>query len=121
MNLSKVDQVMLFTLGNWYLEAGKRLEGRPLQLCISKAAFIKAIMAAGMAGKKERALYRNLEDLEKRKLVSYKTKNLALTRQGEHQFARIQNDLRPYQTVLTVLSNKDPLTYTRAAQTRFRI
>lgn len=119
MELSRVHHLMMFTLGSWYNQAGKKLEGRPLELAITKSVFIQALMKAGIAGKKERALYHNLEMLGRKKLIDYKGKCLTLTKRGIRQFNIIDRQVSPYMKVLDVLHQKDPLQYTRHAQTRF--
>lgn len=121
MELSKVHCLMLFTLGSWYSSVSKQLEGRPIELAVTKSVFIKALMNAGIAGKTERALYQNLEYLEKKKLVSYDNKALRLTDRGRRQFEKIVDDVSPYLAVLKVLSRNNPLSYAKTAQTRITI
>ena len=76
MKQSKVHSFILFSLGAWFEEANKHIEDKPLQVSISKKTFIELVMNAGIARKQERALYKNLETLEKKKLISYEnTKN----------------------------------------------
>ena len=74
---------ILFTLGKWYEEANKKIKVRPLRICISKKIFIELVTKAGFAKKQERALYKNLETLEKKKLINYDNKQLKLTKKGK--------------------------------------
>ncbi len=119
MQLSKVHKHILYTLGSWYAEAGKKLSAE-LELSIPKSVFIQALMSAGIAGKKERALYRNLELLEKKKLISYENKSLSLTARGEKEFQRIAAGVQPYLDATIVLKSRDPLSYARRVQTKLR-
>lgn len=121
MELSKVHCLMLFTLGSWYSSASKQLEGRPIELAVTKIVFIKALLNAGIAGKTERALYRNLEFLEKKKLVSYDNKVLRLTYRGRKRFEKIVDDVSPYLAVLKILSKSSPLSHTKQMQTRISV
>jgi len=118
MELSKVHRLMLFTLGSWYAEAAKQLQGRPLDLAIPKGVYIKALIAAGIAGKTDRALYKNLEYLQSKRLISYDNKCLALTARGDRQFQAVSKDVAPYLDVLAVLKRHNPLSQAKAVQTR---
>jgi len=73
-----------------------------------------------MVEKKERALYKNLEFLQKKKLISYNNKNLALTIKGKKLFEKVNEELTPYFNVSDALKKKDPLSYSKKAQTVFR-
>lgn len=121
MELSKVHRLLLFTLGSWCREAEKKLEGRPLDLAITKSVFISALTHAGIARKKERALYKNLEFLEKKRLISYKGKCLKLTVWGMKQYQRIAKDLEPVLHILEVLHQEDPLSYSKKVQTHLSL
>ena len=80
---------------------------------MSKAAFIDLARAAGMVKKKERALYKNLESLEEKKLIMYNHKSLALTPKGQKAYERVLNELAPYLSVSQLLTNQDVLRYTK--------
>ena len=66
MNASRF---ILFTLGEYYKEANSKL--KEIRITISKVVFIDLIMCTNITKKKQRTIYKNLEDLEKIKLVSY--------------------------------------------------
>jgi predicted transcriptional regulator len=114
---TNVQKFILFTLGSWYLEANRRFLDRQIEIVISKATFIDLVLRANLAQKQARALYKNLEDLEKRKLVSYAHKSLALTVKGQRLFEKIYHELRPYVNVIHALKQKDPFSYARPVQT----
>ncbi len=119
MALTNTEKFILFTLGMWYEEANKKLIDKQLEVFISKAVFIEAVIKAGIVGKEERAIYKNLELLEKKKIIDYYGKNLALTRKGYKFFNHIKKELFPYINVVNIISEKDPLTYSKRIQTRF--
>lgn len=121
MGLTKVQTLILFTLGRWYEEASRAIQGQPLDLAITKAVFIKALVRAGIAHKGERALYQNLEDLEKKKLVAYENKCLSLTERGRKRYSLVLKELEPYLSVIEVLQAKNPLTQARQVQTRIAV
>ena len=120
MKTTKKQNFILFTLGKWYEEANKKIKGKLLSVCISKKIFIELVMKAGIAKKHERALYKNLETLEKKKLISYDNKVLALTLRGKKLFEKINNQISPYINLYDKLKSKDPTTYTRKVQTVLR-
>jgi DNA-binding PadR family transcriptional regulator len=107
-------------LGAWFEEANKHIEDKPLQVSISKKTFIELVTNAGIAKKQERALYKNLEHLEKKKLVSYINKGLSLTKKGQKRYDKIKDEMAPYINVLGKLTEKSPTSYTRKVQTVFR-
>ena len=74
MKSTKVQNYILFTLGKWFEEANEYIKDRPLEVSISKASFIEVVKTADFAKKQERALYKNLEILEKKKLINFNKK-----------------------------------------------
>jgi len=120
VKITNKQKFILYTLGKWYAEANKKLKDKGLQVVISKSVFIDVAKKAEMVRKKERALYKNLEFLEKKKLISYNNKNLALTDKGKKIFAELNKELSPYFKVTATLRKKDPLSYSRKAQSVFR-
>jgi predicted transcriptional regulator len=111
---------ILFILGMWYLEANQHIKNKNLEVAISKSVFIDIVKKANLAHKKERALYKNLESLEKSKLISYNNRNLVLTGKGVKLFNKINKEVAPYLNIISVIRAKNPLSYTRKAQTVFR-
>ena len=104
MKTTKVQAFILFTLGYWFGQANEKIEDKPLKVSISKKVFIDLVMKAGFAKKQERALYKNLEILEKNKLLYYGNKELSITKKGERQFAKILKDIKPYFEVMLNLN-----------------
>jgi DNA-binding PadR family transcriptional regulator len=89
-------------------------------MAMNKVAFIELARKANITSKKERALYKNLETLERLKLVAYDNKTLALTEKGQKVFERVRDDLEPYINVKGVLAGSDILRFTTKAQTTLR-
>jgi len=58
--------------------------------------FIETLLNAGLVGKKERAIYKNLELLERRGYITYQNKELRFTERGYKQFLRVQSRIAPY-------------------------
>jgi len=118
--MTKVQKFMLYCLGKWYEEANSRIKGKPLQVSVSKVSFIELVQSAEMATKQKRAVYRNLEVLEKKKWVSYDNKELMLTARGKKVFESIKKDVEPYVEAAGKLKAKNPMSYTKKVQTIFR-
>src|SRR3989344_1786567 len=94
--LSKTHQLVLYSLGECYRQLNKRFEDAPLEVSVSKTLFIKLQMDAGLVGKRERALYKNFELLEKKKFVSYINSQLRFTPRGYKAFSKISKEISPY-------------------------
>jgi Mn-dependent DtxR family transcriptional regulator len=120
MKTSKVQNYILFTLGKWFEEANKKIKNSSLKVSISKTTFIDLVKTAKFAKKQERALYKNLEILEKKKLVEYKNKELELTKKGKKLYEEINDSLKPFFNVFKKLKDKNPIGYTKKVQTIFK-
>ncbi|MBI4163578.1 MAG: hypothetical protein HY512_01835 [Candidatus Aenigmarchaeota archaeon] len=120
MKLAEKQRFILFVLGKIYDEANRKLKDRILEVSVSKSAFIEVVMGGGLAKKKERALYKNLESLEKSKLISYENKVLKLTKKGQSVYSQIDKDLAPYVEILKVIERENVLKFTSKAKTIFR-
>jgi len=118
MTSTKTHRFILYSLGKWFEEANKGV-GKPLQVTISKKLFIEVVLKAGLTTKQKRALYRNLETLEKQKLITYDYHELALTEKGIKLYELIKKDVEPYAYVQSTLENKSPISYSSKVQTIF--
>ncbi len=119
MGLSRPQAFVLFALGRCYEECDRRFAGKPLVVQMSKKSFIELARAANMVSKGERAMYKNLEDLESKKLISYNRKSLELTERGEKRFQELLSKIEPYLSVSLLLRSEDVLKYTRM-QAKFK-
>ena len=117
INHSRAQKFILFTLGRIYQEFSKNFSDKPLEAYISKASFIELATKAHITTKTERTLYKQLEVLEKKKFVSYKNKNLALTPKGKKMFEKIEHELAPYLNVSEILKAHDMRKFTKRVQT----
>jgi hypothetical protein len=120
MKATKVQKYILFTLGSWFKKANDKIKDKPLEVSISKKTFIGFAIKAGLAGKQERALYKNLEFLEKQKLLSYKNRELVLTTKGNKLYQEILKELNPFLKVLAKLETENPIKYCKKVQTVFK-
>lgn len=120
MKDTRTQKFILYSLGAWFEEANKKIRHANLAVSISKALFIDLALKAGFAKKQKRAFYKNLEILEKKKLLKYENKELELTPRGTKHYEKIKKDIGPYLNVYLKLQTKNPTSYTRKVQTIFR-
>jgi len=97
--LTKTQKLTLYSLGECYDKLNKKFGDAPLQVFISKIGFIEVLLDSGLVEKKKRALYRNLESLEKKKLIFYENRNLRFTKRGFKQYDKIKKSLEPFLAV----------------------
>ena len=119
MRLTDNQRFVLFVLGKIYEESDKRLKDRLLQVSISKPAFIEIVKKGGLTEKGERALYRNLEDLEKLNYIDYENKTLKLNKKGLNQYTKINRELKPYLNIIKIIESENLVRRTNKARTTF--
>ncbi|HLC96805.1 MAG TPA: hypothetical protein VJH97_05795 [Candidatus Nanoarchaeia archaeon] len=120
MKTTKVQKYILYALGKWFEEANSHIKNKPLAVSINKVQFIELVQKAEIAQKQQRALYKNLEILEKKKFVKYANKELELTVKGERLFLQIEKEIGPYIQLRQALHDKNPVSYTKKVQTIFK-
>lgn len=96
MKLTKTQRLILYSLGEFYSSINQPLEQKPLKLETSKITFIELLLSSGIATKQERALYKNLEDLESKKLIGYENKMIKFTALGLKILERINIELKQF-------------------------
>ena len=96
MSLTKTQQRILYSLGNCYQNLNLPYQDKPLKVLISKIHFIELIKKADFVKKQERALYKNLEILENKKLIEYRDKKIQLTQKGKRVFNKIEKEIKPF-------------------------
>jgi len=74
-------------------------------------------MKSGIVEKKERALYKNLENLEKQKYVVYNNKSLRLTNKGQKLYERIDSEISPCIRAASIIRKNNVLRFTTKAKT----
>src|SRR3989338_2699113 len=96
VSLTRSQQLVLYSLGLCYQQLNKRFEDKPLEASVSKIAFIDMVLSSGLFAKKARALYKNLETLEKKKLIVYGHKHIHFTQRGYTAFGRLIREFEPF-------------------------
>lgn len=93
MKLTKTERLILYSLGQFYQKLNQPLQEKPVRLRTSKIAFIELIMASEAITKQERALYKNLEALEGKRLIAYDKRVIRFTEKGLRILERINKEI----------------------------
>ncbi|MDP3698629.1 MAG: hypothetical protein Q8R47_03505 [Nanoarchaeota archaeon] len=96
MKLTKAQRLILYALGHFYTALNQPLVEKPVQVRTSKIAFIEHLLAAKIVAKQERALYKNLETLEQKKLISYENRMIMFTESGLKELEKINKEVRQF-------------------------
>ena len=96
MKATKTQRLILFALGHFYKSLNQPLVEKPVQVRTSKIAFIEHLRQSTIVSKQERALYKNLETLENRKLISYDTKMIMFTELGLQELEKINKEVQQF-------------------------
>ena len=99
MGLTKTQKITLYSLGECYNQLNRRFGDAPLEVFISKIGFIEVMIDSGLVEKKPRAIYKNLESLENKKLIYYENRNLRFTKRGFIHYNRIKKAIEPFLAV----------------------
>ena len=116
--LTRNQQLILYSLGLCYRQLNKKFEDKPLEVSVSKIFFIETLLKSNLMAKKHRALYKNLETLEKKKLIAYANKHIKFTKRGYTAFNRLSKEANPYIQHSQFWSS--PLVFDRNIQLRLR-
>lgn len=93
MPLTNVQKEMLFVLGEFFSRTDRQFSKAHLEVSVSKAEFIDVIQSVKVVSKQKRALYRNLEKLQKGRYIIYKDRQLSFSRKGFREYEKIRKEL----------------------------
>ncbi|HII71807.1 TPA: hypothetical protein HA265_03570 [Candidatus Woesearchaeota archaeon] len=119
MVLTPKTREMLFILGQFLRETDRRFSSAPLKVSVLKAEFIDVVKGMGAVSKQERAIYRNLESLEKSGYISYADEGLTLTKKGHHEYMKMSGDLERFNLLLGMVK-ASRIGFKRKTQTKLR-
>ena len=117
MKLNKQQKLVLYALGLSYKQFHNNFKDKPLDISVSKSAFIELAMKSNITSIKERAIYKNLEFLEQKKIVSYKNKSLALSQRGNKLFENLNKEVSPFLNLTETFNSQNILNFTKKART----
>jgi predicted methyltransferase len=119
MKLNIKERLMLYALGRYYDISARVLPNEALAIHLPKSVFIDFVRRVELFDKGERAIYKNLEYLEDRKLVSYENRNLSLTERGQKVYDKVKAEIKPYFEMNKIIVN-DRVKESKKLQTVFR-
>lgn len=117
--ITKKQQFMLFILGQYYRQINHKFKTHFLKVTVSKVEFIDIVKKSGIVSKQARAIYKNLEDLEKNRLIEYTHHLLKFRKEGIKEFERINKDIQPYLDAVEIIKQKKILKSKEAGQMIF--
>jgi DNA-binding PadR family transcriptional regulator len=118
--LSKEENYILYGLGKSYQAFNKKFSNMPLSVTISKTIFLDLMISSKFVKKKERALYKNLESLEKKKYITYNLKELSFTHKGFKQFLKIDSEIKQYTDLIEHLKDPKTINLHKKLQTKLK-
>ena len=99
MSLTAVEKLILHSLGQFYLALNQPLTQKPVRVRTSKIAFIELLVNSDIITKQERALYQNLEGLEKKRLLKYDNRRITFTDKGLKELEKVQQEIKPFSAI----------------------
>jgi len=96
IKITKTQRLILYSLGQFYQSLNQPLSEKHLKLRTSKIAFIELLLASKIITKQERALYKNLETLEHKKLIEYFDRKIKLTDKGRKIIEKINKEVKQF-------------------------
>jgi hypothetical protein len=99
MKISKTHRLILYSLGQFYRQLNQPLQQKPIELETSKIAFITFLLHSGIVTKQSRALYKNLEILEEKKLIAYNHRMIHFTDKGLQILIKIDAEVEMFLSI----------------------
>ncbi len=96
MQLTATQKLILHSLGHFYQSINQPLIEKPLKLQTSKIAFIELLLRSRILSKQERAVYKNLETLEKKRMIEYERRMIRFTERGLKHLNQINKEIKPF-------------------------
>lgn len=96
MSLSKSEKLILHSLSQFYISVNQPLIEKPVRVRTSKITFIELMLKSNVIRQQKRALYQNLEGLEKKHLLKYDNRMIAFTPKGLKELDKVQKEIKPY-------------------------
>jgi hypothetical protein len=101
MKLTRTQRLLLYSLGQFYQRLNQPLAQKPVRLRTSKIAFIELLLSSKIITQQERALYKNLEILERKKLIAYENRMIRFTDHGLAILHKINSEIKQFIDVKT--------------------
>lgn len=96
MKITKTQRLILYSLGQFYRRLNQPLKEKPVKIRTKKITFIEMLIDSNILTKQERALYKNIETLENKKLINYDAKKVRFTEQGLKILDKIDQEIEQF-------------------------
>lgn len=96
IKITKTQRLILYSLGQFYKSLNQPLTEKHLKLRTSKITFIELLLSSKIVSKQERALYKNLEVLEHKRLIEYDDRKIKLTEKGRKIIEKINKEVQQF-------------------------
>lgn len=96
MKLTTIQRLILYSLGQFYTGLNQPLVEKTLTVQTSKITFIEHLQKSKLVKIQERALYKNLEILEKKYLIRYEQHMILFAEKGLQELNRINKEINQY-------------------------
>ncbi len=93
MTLTRVQRLILYSLGQFYRALNQPLIETLLELETQKITFIEHLKKSSVISKQERSIYRNLETLEQKKMITYDNHMIKFTKLGLDELEKINSEI----------------------------
>ena len=107
MKITKTQRLTLFALGEFYQQLNQPLTTKPLQLRTSKVVFITFLLHSKIIPQQERALYKNLEILERKGLIIYQKRMIRFTEDGLKILSKINSEIKQFLLIQKFFTEKN--------------
>ena len=107
MKLTLVQRLMLVALSEFYSHLNQPLIEKPVKLQTSKSTFIEHLIHLKELSKTERAIYKNLETLENKKLISYDKRMIKFTELGIKECEKLRKEIAAYEQIRRHFQSED--------------
>jgi len=96
MKITKTQRLILYSLGQFYRRLNQPLKEKPVKIRTKKITFIEMLLDSKVIMQQERALYKNIEFLEKKKLINYDAKKIRFTERGLKILEKIDQEIEQF-------------------------
>lgn len=118
--LSGEEKYILYALGKSYQAFNTHFSDKPLEVTISKVVFIDLLISSNSVKKKGRAIYKNLESLEKKGYIRYHDKELGFNKKGLKAFEALDKDIKNYFDLNQHIQSPETISTHKKIQTKLK-
>ncbi len=112
-------KIVMYALGK-YNEIAVKNVPKGMAVVLPKYVFINFVKKIKLIQKGERALYRNLEFLEKKKFIEYDNQDIKITAKGKKFYKEVKEEIKPFLDIAKEMIPKKIISKTKKLQTRFK-